>query len=181
MTPEFRKFYDSMLETVGALIKLDPPADSPEGRLLVGLATTLEEFEKTEFPLVKVELHGRDGEAGILNDPGLEPLPSYTCPRCGAVSYNANDIAPALLRALPQVRNKPMTDADDKANDANWPNEPTAPTQLQIDARRIKALEEVVKFCHDIATEEYPHQQKQNIGAELVLRHIIRKCASVKP
>jgi hypothetical protein len=59
-------------------------------------------------------------------------------------------------------------------------NEPTEPTQLQIDKRRIKELELVVGFCHDIASEEYPYQQK-NIGAEIVLRHIIRKCASVKP
>jgi hypothetical protein len=72
MTPAFRDFYNSMLETVGALIKLDPPADSPEGRLLLGLATALEEFEKVKFPLGKP--------------------PSYTCPRCHLVSYNPNDI-----------------------------------------------------------------------------------------
>ena len=43
-------------------------------------------------------------------------------------------------------------------------------------ADRIRKLEAVVKFCHDIAEEEYPHQER-NVGAELVLRHIIRKCS----
>lgn len=36
-------------------------------------------------------------------------------------------------------------------------------------------LREALKFCRDIAAEEYDYQQT-NVGAELVLRHIMRKC-----
>jgi hypothetical protein len=39
---------------------------------------------------------------------------------------------------------------------------------------RIRVLEARLKFCRDIAEEEYPHQ-RDNVAAELVLRHIIRK------
>jgi hypothetical protein len=77
------------------------------------------------------------------------------------------------------------------------PDRPTEPTQMQIDRGRIdylrgtvadlqlaceakdlriRQLESVVRFCRDIAEEEYPHQLGvRNFGAEIVLRHIIRK------
>jgi len=39
-------------------------------------------------------------------------------------------------------------------------------------------LKKALQFCRDLASEEYPHQQN-NIGAEIVLRHIIKKCDEV--
>ena len=38
-----------------------------------------------------------------------------------------------------------------------------------------KNLLRALQFCLDMAEEEYPHQQG-NVGAEIVLRHIMRKC-----
>lgn len=45
-----------MLETVKMLASMDPPADSPEGRFLAGIAAAREEYEKAKFP----ELGGLD-------------------------------------------------------------------------------------------------------------------------
>ena len=39
----------------------------------------------------------------------------------------------------------------------------------------MNEMEKALRFCRDIASEEYKYQQN-NVGAELVLRHIIRKC-----
>ena len=36
-------------------------------------------------------------------------------------------------------------------------------------------LRKALQFCRDLAAEEYPYQQN-NVGAEIVLRHIIKKC-----
>jgi hypothetical protein len=39
--------------------------------------------------------------------------------------------------------------ADAQANEANWPNEPTAPTQLQSDSRHIRRLQDALEpFRH---------------------------------
>lgn len=51
-------------------------------------------------------------------------------------------------------------------------------TQRKIDLALVaekRKLVEAVQFCRDIAAEEYDFQQA-NVGAELVLRHIMRKC-----
>jgi hypothetical protein len=47
----FQVLYESCLETVRALCEIDPAPDSAEGRLLLGLATACEEYEKSKFPL----------------------------------------------------------------------------------------------------------------------------------
>jgi hypothetical protein len=97
MTPEFRKFYDSMLECVGALIALDPPADSPEGRLLVGLATSLEEFEKTEFPFTERDVRTATG-AHLDALMGIRP-PGVTDAEVRSLSGMEAILAIADLRA----------------------------------------------------------------------------------
>jgi hypothetical protein len=42
---QFEDFYNACVDLVGELVKLDPPADSPEGKLLTGMATAVEEYE----------------------------------------------------------------------------------------------------------------------------------------
>lgn len=39
-----------------------------------------------------------------------------------------------------------------------------------------KKLLQALQFCLDMAEEEYPHQQYRSPGAEVCLRHIVRKC-----
>ena len=50
MNEAFRPLYESCVALVKDLCELDPPADSPEGRLLIGMATAVEEYERTEIP-----------------------------------------------------------------------------------------------------------------------------------
>lgn len=49
--PHFEAFYKSILELVELLMELDPEMDTPEGKLLDGLARAVEEYEKKEFPI----------------------------------------------------------------------------------------------------------------------------------
>ena len=42
----------------------------------------------------------------------------------------------------------------------------------------MNEMEKALRFCRDIASEEYTYQQN-NVGAEIALRHIIRKCDEV--
>ena len=55
MTNEFDKVCDALLESaiacVNVLVKMDPASDSPEGRLLIGLADAIEEYEGAKFPM----------------------------------------------------------------------------------------------------------------------------------
>ena len=54
ITPEFAAFHQAVVDTVAALVKLDPPPDSKLGRLLADLADlveALETFEKAEWAL----------------------------------------------------------------------------------------------------------------------------------
>ena len=71
MTPEFRRFY---IECVGALIALDPPADSSERRFLTGLAAALAEFEKTDPELNIQTATGAHLDALM----GIRPRPGVT-------------------------------------------------------------------------------------------------------
>ncbi len=48
-------FHEGILAVINALITLDPPADSPEGRLLVLLASATESYEKERFPLLDAD------------------------------------------------------------------------------------------------------------------------------
>jgi hypothetical protein len=50
MTPEFKEVYDATMLAIDALIAQDPAPDTPEGKLLNGLAAAIEEYEKVEFP-----------------------------------------------------------------------------------------------------------------------------------
>jgi hypothetical protein len=43
----------------------------------------------------------------------------------------------------------------------------------------IKKLSNALEFCYDIALEEYAHQTPLDIGKEVTLRHIMRKCEEV--
>lgn len=47
-----------------------------------------------------------------------------------------------------------------------------APVEQLPSDELLRALQ----FCLDMAEEEYPHQQYRNPGAEVCLRHIMRKC-----
>ena len=51
ITPEFAAFHQAVVDTVAALVKLDPPPDSKLGRLLADLVEALETFEKAEWAL----------------------------------------------------------------------------------------------------------------------------------
>lgn len=42
--------YSSILELVSVLMALDPAEDTPLGRLLIGMATAMEAYEKEKFP-----------------------------------------------------------------------------------------------------------------------------------
>ncbi len=54
-------FHEGILAVISALMDLDPPADSPEGRLLVGLAAVTEEYEKAVFPIDWYEVGAQQG------------------------------------------------------------------------------------------------------------------------
>ena len=49
MEPAFKDFYAACIALVTDLVELDPAADSPEGKLLIGLATAIEEYEKIKI------------------------------------------------------------------------------------------------------------------------------------
>lgn len=42
--------YHGILEVIETLIDMDPPEDSPEGKLLLRLAAITEEYEKKRYP-----------------------------------------------------------------------------------------------------------------------------------
>lgn len=44
-------FHRIILDAIDALMEMDPAADSPEARLLSGLATVVEAYEKERFPI----------------------------------------------------------------------------------------------------------------------------------
>jgi hypothetical protein len=50
MNAAFRPLYEACVACVKALCELNPPADSPEGQLLLGLGAAVEEYERTELP-----------------------------------------------------------------------------------------------------------------------------------
>jgi hypothetical protein len=51
MQTPFEAFHEAVLRCVENLIELDPPLDSPEGRLLDGLSAAVEEYEKVTYPI----------------------------------------------------------------------------------------------------------------------------------
>jgi hypothetical protein len=51
MSPEIRPLYEACLAAVQALVEMDPDPETPEGKLLTGLAAVVEQFEAAEFPL----------------------------------------------------------------------------------------------------------------------------------
>jgi hypothetical protein len=59
MNEAIEKVYDAILKAVGDLIELDPDPDTPEGRLLLGLSTACEIYEKAIFDLDTTE-EGKD-------------------------------------------------------------------------------------------------------------------------
>lgn len=42
--------HTAILRMVETLMEIDPPADSPEGRMLEGLSDAVEEYEKERYP-----------------------------------------------------------------------------------------------------------------------------------
>jgi len=48
ISEEMRPLYNGCIDVVVALCALDPPPDSPYGRLLKGLVDALAEFEKSQ-------------------------------------------------------------------------------------------------------------------------------------
>jgi hypothetical protein len=55
VSPEFTQLYDACVRCIDALVAMDPAPDTPEGKLLLGLATAIEEFEKSEFGVPEVK------------------------------------------------------------------------------------------------------------------------------
>jgi len=45
------EFHRRVLDVIAELIELDPPADSPEGRLLVSMSAAAENYEKARYPI----------------------------------------------------------------------------------------------------------------------------------
>lgn len=43
--------YRQVLKTIAHLVAMDPPSDSPEARLLAGLAKAAEDYERARWPL----------------------------------------------------------------------------------------------------------------------------------
>ena len=56
----WENFYESILNLIGILIEIDPPKDSPEGRLLEDLAAAVEEYEKVTYPDLSQEPSGTE-------------------------------------------------------------------------------------------------------------------------
>lgn len=60
MSETTEKIYDALLAAVADLIELDPDPDTPEGRLLVGLSTACEIYEKAIFDFEGTTEEGKD-------------------------------------------------------------------------------------------------------------------------
>jgi hypothetical protein len=68
MSEAFRPVYESCLELIKALIEMDPAPDTPGGKMLVGLATAVETYEKVRWPYpaippAKIEAWIKEDEA----------------------------------------------------------------------------------------------------------------------
>ena len=82
------EYHSRVLGVIEALVALDPPADSPEGRLLHGLAIATENFEREYFSIepstpeeaaaFRAEQAPCDHRYGSHGD---------TCVKCGAGAY----------------------------------------------------------------------------------------------
>lgn len=44
-------FHHRVINVITALVDLDPPADSPEGRLLAALAAATQSYERERWPI----------------------------------------------------------------------------------------------------------------------------------
>lgn len=55
MSPEFTRVFDACMLAIDALVAMDPATDSPEGKLLIGLAAAVEEFERVKFGVPEVK------------------------------------------------------------------------------------------------------------------------------